>query len=138
MGKKGDVTLDNLKDCIFADEGDHEDPEYVEDSGESEDSLEYESENETLSREYDLRAPGITSTYEVVEDHEPVTVKLEWDQLIVPHKEGSVTLDNLEKFVFEDEDDYDDPEYEPSIVESVDILDYESEDGIETEEDASD
>merc|ERR1739844_680098 len=62
------------------------------------------SENETPSREYDLRAPGITSTFEVVEDHEPVTVKFEWDQLIVPHKEGSVTLDMLKEFVFEDED----------------------------------
>merc|ERR1712215_60982 len=66
--EKGDVTLDKLKDCAFADEGDHEDPEYVEESGESDDSLEYESENETPSREYDLRAPGITSTFEVVED----------------------------------------------------------------------
>merc|ERR1712215_109094 len=105
MGKKGDVTLDKLKDRIFADEGDYEDPEYVEDSGESEDNLEYESENETPSREYDLRAPGITSTFEVVEDHEPVTVKFEWDQLIVPHKDGSVTLDILKESVFEEEDD---------------------------------
>jgi len=136
--EKGDVTLDKLKDCVFADEGDHEDPEYVEESGESDDSLEYESENETPSRDYDLRAPGIANSYDVVDDLEPVIVKLEWDQLIVPHKEGSVTLDNLEKFVFEDEDDNDDPEYEPSIVESVDVLDYESEDGFETEEDASD
>jgi len=135
--EKGDVTLDKLKDCVFADEGDHEDPEYVEESGESDDSLEYESDNETPSRDYDLRAPGVTKSYEVVDDLEPVTVKLEWDQLIVPHKEGSVTLDNLEKFVFEDEDDNDDPDYEPSIVETVDILDYELEDGIETEEDPS-
>jgi len=135
--EKGDVTLDKLKDCIFADEGDHEDPEYVEDSGESEDSLEYESENETTSREYDLRAPGITTTFEVVEDHEPVTVKFEWDQLIVPHKEGSVTLDILKESVFEVEDDNEDPDYEPSIVESVDILEYESEDDYETEEEVS-
>jgi len=132
--EKGDVTLDKLKDCIFADEGDYEDPEYVDNSGESEDSLEYESENEPPKREYDLRAPGITSTLKVVGDHEPVAVKFEWDQLIVPHKEGSVTLEILKESVFEEEDENEDPEYEPSIVESVDILEYESEDDYETEE----
>merc|ERR1719369_1489953 len=56
----------------------------------------------------------------------PVAVKFEWDQLIVPHKEGSVTLDMLKECVFEDEDDNEDPEYEPSIVDSVDGLEYES------------
>ena len=40
--EKGDVTLEKLKDFVFVDEGDDEDPEFVESSGESEDSLEYE------------------------------------------------------------------------------------------------
>jgi len=125
--EKGDVTLDKLKEFIFVDEGENDDPEYVEDSGESEDSLEYESENDTPNRDYYLRAPGVASSFEVVDNLEPVTVKFEWDQLIVPHKEGFVTLDMLKELVFEDEDDNEDPEYEPSLVDSVDSLEYESE-----------
>jgi len=124
--EKGAVTLEKLQDFVFVDdEGDDEDPEYVESSGESEDSLEYESENETPCREYDLRAP-MTTTYDM-DDLKPVTVKLEWEQLIVPHEEGAVTLDKLKDFVFEDEDVDEDPEYEESIVDSEDSLEYESE-----------
>jgi len=124
--EKGAVTLEKLHDLVFVDdEGDDEDPEYVESSGESEDSLEYGSENETPCREYDLRAPLIT-TYNM-DDLKPVTVKLEWEQLIVPHEEGAVTLDKLKDFVFEDEDVDEDPEYEESIVDSEDSLEYESE-----------
>ena len=41
--EKGAVTLEKLQEFVFVDdEGDDEDPEYVESSGESEDSLEYE------------------------------------------------------------------------------------------------
>jgi len=123
--EKGDVTLEKLKDFVFVEEGDDEDPEFVESSGESEDSLEYESEHETLCREYDLRAPSVTSFD--VEDLKPVTVRLEWEQLIVPHEEGAVTLDKLKDFVFEDEDVEEDPEYEESIVETEDSLEYDSE-----------
>jgi len=123
--EKGDVTLEKLKDFVFVEEGDDEDPEFVESSGESEDSLEYESEHESPSREYDLRAPSVTS-YDV-DDLKPVTVRLEWEQLIVPHEEGAVTLDKLKEFVFEDEDVDEDPEYEESFVDSEDSLEYESE-----------
>jgi len=123
--EKGDVTLEKLKDFVFVDEGDDEDPEFVESSGESEDSLEYESEHEAQCREYDLRAPSVTS-YEV-DDLKPVTVRLEWEQLIVPHEEGDVTLDKLKEFVFEDEDVEEDPEYEESIVETEDSLEFDSE-----------
>jgi len=123
--EKGDVTLEKLKDFVFVEEGDDEDPEFVESSGESEDSLEYESEHESPSREYDLRAPSVTS-YDV-DDLKPVTVRLEWEQLIVPHEEGDVTLDKLKEFVFEDEDVEEDPEYEESIVETEDSLEYDSE-----------
>jgi len=123
--EKGDVTLEKLKDFVFVDEGDDEDPEFVESSGESEDSLEYESEHETPCREYDLRVPSVSS-YDV-DDLKPVTVRLEWEQLIVPHEEGDVTLDKLNEFVFEDEDVEEDPEYEESIVETEDSLEYDSE-----------
>jgi len=124
--EKGAVTLEKLQEFVFVDdEGDDEDPEYVESSGESEDSLEYESENETPCREYDLRAPTAT-TYDM-DDLKPVTVKLEWDQLIVPHEEGPVTLDTMKEFVFEEEDVEEDPEYEESIFDSEDSLEYESE-----------
>jgi len=124
--EKGPVTLQKLQEFVFVDdEGDDEDPEYVESSGESEDSLEYESENETPCREYDLRVP--TATTYAVDDLKPVTVKLEWEQLIVPHEEEFVTLDKLKEFVFEDEDVEEDPDYEESIVDSEDSLEYESE-----------
>jgi len=136
----GNVTLDKLKELVFDDEDEAEDPEYSEESsGESEDSLEYESENETPRREYDLRAPAIDHSYEVVYDLEPVTVKFEWDQLIVPHEEGDVTLDKLKEFVFEDDDDDEDPEYEYAVssAESEASLDYEfqSETELESAED---
>jgi len=125
----GDVTLDKLKEFVFVDEDEAEDPEYSEESsGESEDSLEYESENEA-PREYDLRAPAIDHSYEVVDmdDIKPVTVKFEWDQLIVPHEEGDITLEKLNEFVFEDDDDDEDPEYEYAVstAESEASLDYE-------------
>ena len=81
------------------------------------------SEYETPSHDYDLRAPMIR-TYDV-EDLTPVTVELEEGQLIVPHEEGAVTLDKLEGFIFEDEDVESDPEYEESIVDSEDSLEYE-------------
>jgi len=127
--EKGDVTLEKLQEFVFVDdEGDDEDPEYVESSGESEDSLEYESENETPCREYVLRAPTTTS-YDM-DNLKPVTVILEWEQLIVPHEEGAVTLEKLNEFVFEEEDIEEDPEYEESIADSEDILEYESEDEI--------
>jgi len=125
--EEGNVTLDKLKDLIFAEEEDDEDPEYVESSGESEDSLEYEFENDAPCREYNLRAPGLTPSSDMF-DLKPVIVKLEWDQLIVPHEEGEVTLDKLNEFVFEDEEDDEDPEYEESCMESDDSLEYESED----------
>jgi len=125
--EKGAVTLEKLQEFVFVDdEGDDEDPEYVESSGESEDSLEYESDNETPCRGYDLRAPTTTTSCDV-DDLKPVTVKLEWEQLIVPHEEGAVTLDKLKEFVFEDEDVEEDPEYEESIVDSEDSLEYDSE-----------
>ena len=60
-----------------------------------------------------------------MDDLKPVTVKLEWEQLIVPHEEGAVTLEKLNEFVFEDEDIEEDPEYEESIADSEDILEYE-------------
>jgi len=120
-----DVTLDKLKDFVFVDENEDEDPEYVESSAESEDSLEFETE--ALTRDYDLRAPGISPSFDGVNDLKPVTVKVEWDQLIVPHEEGDVTLDKLNEFVFEEEEDEEDPEYEESCVESDDSLEYESE-----------
>jgi len=119
------VTLDKLKEFVFVDENEDEDPEYVERSAESEDSLEFETE--ALTRDYDLRAPGFTPSFDEVKDLKPVTVKFEWDQLIVPHEEGDVTLDKLNEFVFEDEEDEEDPEYEQSCVESDDSLEYESE-----------
>jgi len=131
--EKGDVTLNKLKEFVFVDESDDEDPEYVESSGESEDSLEYLSENETPCRDYDLRAPMKTNSCDV-DDLKPVTVRLEWEQLIVPHEEGDVTLDRLKEFVFEEEDVEEDPEYEESIVESDDSLEYESEEEGESEE----
>jgi len=125
--EKGAVTLEKLQEFVFVDdEGDDEDPEYVESSGESEDSLEYESDNETPCRGYDLRAPTTITSCDV-DDLKPVTVKLEWEQLIVPHEEGAVTLDKLKEFVFEDEDVEEDPEYEESIVDSEDSLEYDSE-----------
>jgi len=134
-----DVTLDKLKEFVFVDEDEAEDPEYSEESsGESEDSLEYESENEA-PREYDLRAPAIDHSYEVADDIKPVTVKFEWDQLIVPHEEGDVTLEKLKEFVFEDDDDDEDPEYEYAVssAESEASLDYEfqSETDLESGED---
>ena len=39
--EEGNITLDKLKDFVFVDENDDEDPEYVESSAESEDSLEF-------------------------------------------------------------------------------------------------
>ena len=59
----------------------------------------------------------------------PVTVKFEWDQLIVPHEEGDVTLDKLKELVFEDDDEDEDPEYEYAVssAESEASLDYEFE-----------
>jgi len=130
----GDVTLDKLKEFVFVDEDEAEDPEYSEESsGESEDSLEYESENEA-PREYDLRAPAIYH-YEVADDIKPVTVKFEWDQLIVPHEEGDITLEKLNEFVFEDDDDDEDPEYEYAVstAESEASLDYEFQSDTELE-----
>jgi len=132
----GVVTLDKLKEFIFEDEDEAEDPEYSEESsGDSEDSLEYESENEDPPREYDLRAPAIDHSYEVVDNSKPVTVKFEWDQLIVPHEEGDVTLEKLKEFVFEEDDDDEDPEYEYAVssAESEASLDYEFESEIELE-----
>jgi len=123
--ENGAVTLDKLNEFVFVDEGDDEDPEYVENSDESEDSLEYLSEYETPCRDYDLRAPMNTTSCGV-DDLKPVTVRLEWEQLIVPHEEGDVTLDKLKEFVFEEEDVEEDPEYEESIVDSDDPLEYES------------
>merc|ERR1719309_426528 len=123
--EEGNVTLDKLKDLVFVEEDD-EDPEYVESSGESEDSLEYEFENDAPPREYNLRATGFTPSCDGF-DLKPVTVKFEWDQLIVSHEEGEVTLDKLNEFVFEDEEDDEDPEYEESCLESDDSLEYESE-----------
>ena len=83
------------------------------------------SEHETPCREYDLRVP--TATTYAVDDLKPVTVKLEWEQLIVPHEEGAVTLEKLKEFVFEVDDDDEDPEYEYAIssAESEASLDYE-------------
>merc|ERR1719315_60696 len=69
----------------------------------------------------------VTPSFDEVKDLKPVTVKFEWDQLIVPHEEGDVTFDKLNEFVFEDEEDEEDPEYEQSCVESDDSLEYESE-----------
>jgi len=132
----GVVTLDKLKEFIFEDEDEAEDPEYSEESsGDSEDSLEYESENEDPPREYDLRAPAIDHSYEVVDNSKPVTVKFEWDQLIVPHEEGDVTLEKLKEFVFEEDDDDEDPEYEYAVssAESEGSLDYEFESETELE-----
>ena len=60
-----------------------------------------------------------------MDDLKPVTVKLEWEQLIVPHEEGAVTLEKLNEFVFEKDDIEEDPEYEESIADSEDILEYE-------------
>jgi len=125
--EEGNVTLEKLKDFVFVDENDDEDPEYAESSAGSEDSLEFEFENEVPTREYDLRAPGFTPSCDGVDDLKPVVVKFEWDQLIVPHEEGDITLDKLNEFVFEDEEDEEDPEYEESCVESDDSLEYESE-----------
>jgi len=130
----GDVTLDKLKEFVFVEEDEAEDPEYSEESsGESDDSLEYESENEA-PREYDLRAPASCS-YEVAGNMKPVTVKFEWDQLIVPHEEGEVTLDKLKEFVFEDDDEDEDPEYEYAVSSAVSevSLDYEFESETELE-----
>jgi len=123
--EKGAVTLDKLNEFVFVDEGDDEDPEYVESSDESDDSLEYLSETEIHCHDYDLRVPMSTTSC-TVDDLKPVTVRLEWEQLIVPHEEGDVTLDKLKEFVFEEEDVEEDPEYEESIVESDDPLEYES------------
>jgi len=120
----GEVTLEKLHEFIFVDEGEDDDPEYVENSGESDDSLEYESENETPPREYELRATASTISCDV--DLKPVTVNMEWEQLIVPHEEGAITLEKLKEFVFEDEDLEEDPEYEESIADSEDSLEYES------------
>jgi len=131
----GDVTLDKLKGFVFVDEDEAEDPEYSEESSdESDDSLEYESENES-PRQYDLRAPAINHCYEVSDSIKPVTVKFEWDQLIVPHEEGDVTLEKLEEFVFEDDDDDEDPEYEYAVssAESDVSLKYEFESETELE-----
>jgi len=133
--EESNVTLDKLKDFVFADEDADEDPEYVESSAESEDSLEFELENEAPHREYGLRAPGATPSCEGMDDLKPVTVKFEWDQLIVPHEEGDVTLDKLNEFVFEVEDEDEDPEYEESCDESDDSLEYESEDNESESED---
>jgi len=125
--EEGNVTLDKLKDFVFADEEDDEDPEYVESSGESEDSLEYEFENEAPIREYNLRPRGSTPSCDGLKDLKQVTVKFEWDQLIAPHEEGEITLEKLNEFAFEDEEDDEDPEYEESCLESDDSLEYESE-----------
>jgi len=130
----GNVTLDKLKEFVFVEEDEAEDPEYSEESsGESDDSLEYELENEA-PREYDLRAP-VSHSYEVTDYMKPVTVKFEWDQLIVPHEEGDVTLDKLKEFVFEDDDEDEDPEYEYAVssAESEASLDYEFESETELE-----
>jgi len=135
--EEGNVTLDKLKDFVFADEDDDEDPEYVESSAESEDSLEFELENEAPHREYDLRAPGATPSSDGMDDLKPVIVKFEWDQLILPHEEGDVTLDKLNGFVFDVEDEDEDPEYEESCDDSEDSLEYESEDDESEDEDCS-
>merc|ERR1719315_872440 len=101
----GEVTLDKLNEFVFVEEDEVEDPEYSEESsGESDDSLEYESEDDGPRREYDLRAPACHS-YALADDIKPVTVKFEWDQLIVAHEEGDVTLEKLKELVFEEEDD---------------------------------
>jgi len=134
--EEGNVTLEKLKDFVFADEEDDEDPEYVESSGESDDSLEYEFENEAPIREYNLRATGFTPSCDGLEDLKPVTVKFEWDQLIAPHEEGEITLEKLIEFVFEEEEDDKDPEYEESCLESDDSLEFESEEN-ESEDDSS-
>jgi len=135
--EEGNVTLDKLKDFVFADEDDDEDPEYVESSAESEDSLEFELENEAPHREYDLRAPGATPSSDGMDDLKPVIVKFEWDQLILPHEEGDVTLDKLNGFVFDVEDEDEDPEYEESCDDSEDSLEYQSEDDESEDEDCS-
>jgi len=135
--EEGNVTLDKLKDFVFADEDDDEDPEYVESSAESEDSLEFELENEAPRREYDLRAPGATPSSDGMDDLKPVIVKFEWDQLILPHEEGDVTLDKLNGFVFDVEDEDEDPEYEESCDDGEDSLEYESEDDESEDEDFS-
>jgi len=137
-----DVTLDKLKEFVFVDENEIEDPEYSEESsGESDDSLEYESEDNAPRREYDLRVSA-SHSYEVVDDIKAVTVKFEWDQLIVPHEEGDVTLEKLKELVFEEEDDDEDPEYEytASSAESEASVDYEfeSETELESGQDVSD
>merc|ERR550519_441641 len=70
-----------------------------------------------------------------VDNSKPVTVKFEWDQLIVSHEEGDVTLEKLKEFVFEEDDDDEDPEYEYAVssAESEASLDYEFESEIELE-----
>merc|ERR1719315_785644 len=131
----GEVTLNKLNEFVFVDEDEVEDPEYSEESsGESDDSLEYESENDSPRREYDLRAPAIHS-YEVADDIKPVTVKFEWDQLIVPHEEGDITLEKLKELIFEEEDDDEDPAYEyaASSADSEASVDYEFESESEME-----
>jgi len=138
----GEVTLDKLKEFVFVEEDEIEDPEYSEESsGESDDSLEYESVDDAPRREYDLRAPG-SHSYELADDIKPVTVKFEWDQLIVPHEEGDVTLEKLKELVFEEEDDDEDPAYEYAVssAESEASVDYEfeSESEFESGQDVSD
>jgi len=138
----GEVTLDKLNEFVFVDEDEVEDPEYSEESsGESDDSLEYESENDSPRREYDLRAPASLS-YELADDIKPVTVKFEWDQLIVPHEEGDITLEKLKELIFEEEDDDEDPAYEyaASSADSEASVDYEfeSESEMESGQDVSD
>ena len=76
--------------------------------------------------EYDLRASSIIHTYEVADNIKPLAVKFEDDQLVVPHEDGVVTLDKLKEFIFEDEDEAEDPEYsEESSGDSEDSLEYE-------------
>merc|ERR1719369_903029 len=138
----GEVTLDKLNEFVFVDEDEVEDPEYLEESsGESDDSLEYESENESPRRKYGLRTP-VSLSYELADDIKPVTVKFEWDQLIVPHEEGDITLEKLKALIFEEEDDDEDPAYEyaASSADSEASVDYEfeSESEMESGQDVSD
>merc|ERR1719315_525700 len=130
----GEVTLNKLNEFVFVDEDEVEDPEYSEEnSGESDDSLEYESENESPRREYDLRAPASLS-YELADDIKPVTVKFEWDQLIIPHEEGDITLEKLKELIFEEDDDEDTAyEYAASSADSEASVDYEFESESEME-----
>jgi len=77
--------------------------------------------NETPNREYDICAPGIASSYGLVDNIEPI---------VVPNKESSDTLE----FLVVDEDNNEDPENELCIVERVDSLEYESENECETKD----